>query len=210
MDNIWLGRYPGKSGVVDDKKMYEDTKKVLEELEIAVDPTSSLTEEEVNHLFRIINKLRDRGCGIIYISHKMEEILRISDEVTVMRDGKWVDTRSAKELTTDKIIKLMVGRDLTNRFPPKTNEPGEVIMEVKNLTGTYQPSIQNVSFKLRKGEILGVAGLVGSKRTELLETIFGIAQHCEGEILLHGKKVENTDSRKAIKNKCFRICPETD
>ena len=83
-------------------------------------------------------------------------------------------------------------------------------MEVKNLTGTYQPSIQNVSFKLRKGEILGVAGLVGSKRTELLETIFGIAQHCEGEILLHGKKVENTDSRKAIKNKCFRICPETD
>ena len=181
MDNIWLGRYPGKSGVVDDKKMYEDTKKVLEELEIAVDPTSSLTEEEVNHLFRIINKLRDRGCGIIYISHKMEEILRISDEVTVMRDGKWVDTRSAKELTTDKIIKLMVGRDLTNRFPPKTNEPGEVIMEVKNLTGTYQPSIQNVSFKLRKGEIL-----------------------------LHGKKVENTDSRKAIKNKCFRICPETD
>lgn len=181
IDNIWLGRYPGKSGVVDDKKMYEDTKKVLEELEIAVDPTSSLTEEEVNHLFRIINKLRDRGCGIIYISHKMEEILRISDEVTVMRDGKWVDTRSAKELTTDKIIKLMVGRDLTNRFPPKTNEPGEVIMEVKNLTGTYQPSIQNVSFKLRKGEIL-----------------------------LHGKKVENTDSRKAIKNKCFRICPETD
>lgn len=233
MDNIWLGRYPGKAGVVSDKEMYEETKKVLEELEIDVDPkikmaklsvsqrqmveiakavsynakilvldepTSSLTEEEVKHLFRIINKLRARGCGIIYISHKMEEILQISDEVTVMRDGKWVDTKPAKELTTDKIIKLMVGRDLTNRFPPKTNKPGEVILEVKNLTATYQPSIKDVSFKLRKGEILGVAGLVGSKRTELLETIFGIAHHSEGEILLHGKKVENTNSRKAIRN----------
>lgn len=194
MDNIWLGRYPGKAGVVSDKEMYEETKKVLEELEIDVDPkikmaklsvsqrqmveiakavsynakilvldepTSSLTEEEVKHLFRIINKLRARGCGIIYISHKMEEILQISDEVTVMRDGKWVDTKPAKELTTDKIIKLMVGRDLTNRFPAKTNKPGEVILEVKNLTATYQPSIKDVSFKLRKGEILGVAGLVG-------------------------------------------------
>jgi methyl-galactoside transport system ATP-binding protein len=233
MDNIWLGRYPGKSGIVNEKEMHEKTKAILEELEIDLnpktkmaklsvsqrqmaeiakavsynakilvldEPTSSLTEEEVKHLFKIINKLRDRGCGIIYISHKMQEILTISDDVTIMRDGKWVDTKPAKELTTDKIIKLMVGRDLTNRFPPKTNKPGEVILEVKNLTGTYQPSIQNVSFNLRAGEILGVAGLVGSKRTELLETIFGIAHHNEGEILLHGKKVENRDSRKAIKN----------
>lgn len=130
----------------------------------------------------------------------MEEILEISNDVTIMRDGKWIDTLNAKELTTDKIIKLMVGRDLTNRFPPKTNTPGEVIMEVKNLTGKYQPSIQNVSFGLKKGEILGIAGLVGSKRTELLETIFGIAQHSEGEVILHGKKVDNKDSRTAIKN----------
>ena len=94
----------------------------------------------------------------------------------------------------------MVGRDLTNRFPPKTNTPGEVIMEVKNLTGKYQPSIQDVSFELKKGEILGIAGLVGSKRTELLETIFGIAKHSEGEVILHGNKVDNKDSRAAIKN----------
>ena len=233
MDNIWLGRYPGNNGIINEKAMFDETKKVLDELEINIspkakmaklsvsqrqmveiakavsynakilvldEPTSSLTSEEVNHLFKIINKLRDRGCGIIYISHKMEEILRISDDVTIMRDGKWIDTLGAKELTTDKIIKLMVGRDLTNRFPPKTNEPGEVIMEVKNLTGTYQPSIQNVSFNLRKGEILGVAGLVGSKRTELLETIFGIAKHRTGEIILHGNKVNNKDSRTAIKN----------
>lgn len=233
MDNIWLGRYPGNAGVVSEKIMYDETKKILDELEIDVnpkvkmarlsvsqrqmveiakavsynakilvldEPTSSLTTEEVKHLFKIINKLKAKGCGIIYISHKMEEILEISDDVTIMRDGKWIDTIPAKDLTTDKIIKLMVGRDLTHRFPPKTNKPGEVILEVKNLTGTYQPSIKDVSFELKKGEILGVAGLVGSKRTELLETIFGIARHNEGEVILHGKKVENTDSRRAIKN----------
>ncbi|MDZ7547909.1 ATP-binding cassette domain-containing protein, partial [Clostridium perfringens] len=195
MDNIWLGRYPGNAGIVSEKIMYEETKKILDELEIEVnpkvkmaklsvsqrqmveiakavsynakilvldEPTSSLTTEEVNHLFRIINKLKSKGCGIIYISHKMEEILEISDDVTIMRDGKWIDTIPSKDLTTDKIIKLMVGRDITNRFPPKTNKPGELILEVKNLTGTYQPSVQNVSFELKKGEILGVAGLVGS------------------------------------------------
>ena len=136
----------------------------------------------------------------MYISHKMEEILEISDDVTIMRDGKWISTEEASNLTTDKIIKLMVGRDLTNRFPPKTNEPGEVILEVKNLTGKYEPSVKNISFELKKGEILGVAGLVGSRRTELLETIFGIRHHSEGEVILHGKKVDNKDSRSAIKN----------
>lgn len=233
MDNIWLGRYPSKGGIISEKKMFDDTKKIFDELEIDVnpkikmaklsvsqrqmveiakavsydakilvldEPTSSLTHEEVEHLFKIISKLKSKGCGIIYISHKMEEILQISDDVTIMRDGKWIDTLAASELTTDKIIKLMVGRDLTNRFPPKTNKPGDVILEVKNLTGAYQPSIKNASFELRKGEILGVAGLVGSKRTELLETIFGIAHHSEGEILLHGKPVDNKNSMTAIKN----------
>lgn len=233
MDNIWLGRYPGNKGVVNAKKMFEETEKVFKELEIDVnpktkmgklsvsqrqmveiakavsynakilvldEPTSSLTQEEVDHLFKIINKLKAKGCGIIYISHKMEEILEISDEVTIMRDGKWIATEDAKELTTDRIIKLMVGRDLTNRFPPKTNKPSDVILEVKNLTGKYEPAIKDVSFELKKGEILGIAGLVGSRRTELLETIFGIRHHSEGELILHGKKVENKDSRIAINN----------
>lgn len=184
------------------RQMVEIAKAVSYNAKILVldEPTSSLTQQEVSHLFRIINLLRDRGCGIIYISHKMEEILQISDEVTVMRDGKWIATEDAKDLTTDKIIKLMVGRDLVDRFPPKTNEPKDQILEIKNLTGKYQPSIQNISFELRKGEILGVAGLVGSKRTELLETIFGIASHSEGEILLHGKPIDNKDSTTAIKN----------
>ena len=98
------------------------------------EPTSSLTEEEVEHLFRIINMLRDRGCGIIYISHKMAEIKRISDEITIMRDGTWVATEPADDLSMDDIIRLMVGRELTNQFPPKTNKPGEVALEVEHLT----------------------------------------------------------------------------
>ena len=117
-----------------------------------------------------------------------------------MRDGKWIATEEAKDLTTDKIIKLMVGRDLTNRFPPKTNKPSDVILEVKNLTGKYEPAVKDISFELKKGEILGIAGLVGSRRTELLETIFGIRHHSSGELILHGKKVENKDSRVAINN----------
>lgn len=187
---------------VSQRQMVEIAKAVSYDAKILVldEPTSSLTEEEVEHLFKIMNKLRDKGVALVYISHKMEEILRISDEVTIMRDGKWVATEKAEDLTTDKIIKLMVGRDLTNRFPPKTNVPGDVMLEVKNLTGKYMPSCIDVSFELHKGEILGVAGLVGSRRTELLETIFGISHHESGEVILHGKKVENKDSRTAIKN----------
>lgn len=187
---------------VSQRQMVEIAKAVSYDAQILVldEPTSSLTEEEVKHLFKIINKLRDKGVAIVYISHKMEEILRISDEVTIMRDGKWIATEHAENLTTDKIIKLMVGRDLTNRFPPKTNVLGQVMLEVKNLTGKYEPTCKDVSFELHQGEILGIAGLVGSRRTELLETIFGIARHERGEILLNGKLINNKDSKTAIKN----------
>lgn len=233
MDNIWLGRYPKKGGLmVDEKKMYEDTKAVFDELGIETDPrrimstmpvsqrqmaeiakavsyhskvivfdepTSSLTEQEVEHLFKIINMLRDRGCGIIYISHKMAEILRIADEVTVMRDGTWVATEPAKNLTTEHIIKLMVGRELNNQFPPKTNRPGEVALEVEHLTAQYS-ILKDVSFKVRKGEIIGLAGLDGSGRTETLENLFGIATRKSGTIKLDGKEVSNRNARESIKN----------
>lgn len=233
MDNIWLGRYPKKGGLmVNEKKMLEDTTAVFEDLGIDCDPkrimstmpvsqrqmteiakavsyeskvivfdepTSSLTEQEVEHLFQIINMLRDRGCGIIYISHKMAEILRIADEVTVMRDGTWVATEPAKDLTTEHIIKLMVGRELNNQFPPKTNKPGEVALEVDNLTAQYS-LLKDVSFKVKKGEIVGLAGLDGSGRTETLENIFGIATRKSGEIKLDGKKILNRTARESIKN----------
>ena len=229
MDNIWLGRYPKKGPMVDEKKMYDDTKALFEKLEIDVDPkrimstmpvsqrqmaeiakavsfnskiivfdepTSSLTEEEVEHLFKIINMLRD---GIIYISHKMAEILRISDDITVMRDGTWVATKPAKEMTMDEIIRLMVGRELTNQFPPKTNKPGDVALEVENLTAQYS-LLRDVSFKVRRGEIVGLAGLDGSGRTETLENIFGIATRKSGTIKLDGKVCTNRNARESIKN----------
>lgn len=233
LDNIWLGRYPQKGFFIDEKKMYDDTKKIFEELEIDVDPrskvadlavserqmieiakavsynskiivmdepTSSLTEKEVEHLFKIINKLRDRGCGIVYISHKMEEIKAISDDITILRDGKWIATESVADLSTDQIINMMVGRDLTNRFPPKDNVVKECILKVDGLTAAKQPSINNICFELHKGEILGIAGLVGAKRTDIVETIFGIREKVSGNIFLNGKEVKNKTPNEAIEN----------
>ena len=232
MDNIWLGRYPTKGGIIDERKMYRDTKALFDELEVDVDPrrimstmpvsqrqmveiakavsfhseiivfdepTSSLTEEEVEHLFRIIQMLRSRGVGIIYISHKMAEIKRISDDITVMRDGQWVATRPAAELEMKDIIKLMVGRELTNQFPPKTNKPGEVYLKVEGLTGTYN-QLRDVSFEARRGEILGFAGLDSSGRTETLESIFGIRTRKDGKIFLDGKEIRNRNAGESIKN----------
>ena len=233
MENMWLGRFPLKAGLVDHKKMYNDTKAVLDDLEIKVDPkaiigtmavsqrqmleiakavsynakilvldepTSSLTSEEVEHLFRIMRRLCEQGVGIIYISHKMDEIKRISDEVTIMRDGQWISTDKTENLSTDDIIKRMVNREMTNRFPAKDNVPGDVLMEVSHLTGKYMPTCQDVSFGLRAGEVLGVAGLVGSRRTELLSTIFGIMARESGEIKLNGKPISNKTPRQSIKN----------
>ena len=186
---------------VSKRQMVEIAKAVSYHSKIIVfdEPTSSLTEVEVEHLFRIINMLRDRGCGIIYISHKMEEILRISDEVTIMRDGQYVATKPAKDLTMEEIIKLMVGRELTNRFPPKTNKPGEVILEVEHLSGKYT-RLKDASFQLKKGEVLGIAGLDGSGRTEVLENLFGAMTKGGGTIRLHGKQIQNNSPKESIKN----------
>ena len=186
---------------VSQRQMVEIAKAVSYDAKIIVfdEPTSSLTEVEVEHLFRIINMLRDKGCGIIYISHKMEEILRISDDVTIMRDGQWVATRPAAELTMDEIIRLMVGRELTSRFPPKSNKQGDVILEVQGMSGRYT-RLKEASFQLRKGEILGIAGLDGSGRTEVLENLFGVMTREGGSIKLHGRPIENRTPREAIKN----------
>ena len=233
MDNLWLGRFPLIGGVmVNERKMYKDTKAIFEELEIDVDPhrimstmpvsqrqmveiakavsynskvivfdepTSSLTEEEVEHLFRIIHMLRDRGVGIIYISHKMAEIKRISDTITIMRDGTWVASEPAEKLEMNDIIRLMVGRELTNQFPPKTNKPGEVYLKVENLTAQYS-LLRDVSFEARRGEVVGLAGLDGSGRTETLENIFGVATRKSGTITLDGKPCLNRSAEESIKN----------
>ena len=186
---------------VSQRQMVEIAKAVSYDSKIIVfgEPTSSLTETAVEHLFRIIDMLKSKGCGIIYISHKMDEILRISDDVTIMRDGTWVATRPARELTMDEIIRLMVGRELTNRFPPKTNTPGEVILDVSHISGKYT-RLKDASFQLRKGEVLGIAGLDGSGRTEVLENLFGAMTREGGTITLHGKEIRNRTPRESIKN----------
>ena len=163
------------------------------------EPTSSLNDREAERLFEIIEQLKKEGCAIIYISHKMEEIMRISDDITVMRDGKLIATRRASELTLDEIIRLMVGRELTERFPPKSKEIGEVILKAEHISGRYS-LLSDVSFNVRRGEILGIAGLDGAGRTELLETLFGIRERSDGNILLHGKPIKNKNARDSKKN----------
>lgn len=170
----------------------EIAKAVSQQAKVVIfdEPTSSLSDNEVEALFRIMNDLRDKGVTMVYISHKMDEIKRIADDITVMRDGSYVGTWSADELTTEQIIEKMVGRELTNVYPPKENTPGEVVMEVKNLSSIHSKSFQDVSFKLRKGEILGFGGLVGAQRTELMEGLFGIRGVASGEVYMHGKKIK--------------------
>ncbi|MFV0499011.1 MAG: sugar ABC transporter ATP-binding protein [Bacilli bacterium] len=228
MDNIWLGRYPGIGLFVNEKKMYIKTKEIFKNLNINLDPktkcgdlsvsqmqmveiakavsynsklivmdepTSSLSEKEVNHLFNIIDILKNQGTSIIYISHKMDEILKISDEVTIMRDGKHIATKNAQNLTKEEIVKLMVGRELTSMFPPKTNIIEDTILEVKHLTSD---NFDDITFELHKGEVLGIAGLVGAKRTELIETIFGLRKYNKGKLILKGKEIKIKSPHSAI------------
>ena len=163
------------------------------------EPTSSLSDNEVEALFRIMNDLRDKGVAMFYISHKMDEIKRIADDITIMRDGTYVGTWPASELTTDQIIAKMVGRELTNVYPERKNEPGDVILEVNDLCSIHANSFQHVSFNLRKGEILGFGGLVGAQRTELLEGIFGIRGIESGEIKINGAPVKIKKPSDAMK-----------
>ena len=175
---------------VSKRQMVEIAKAVSYDSKVIVfdEPTSSLNEREAETLFDVIKRLKDEGRAIIYISHKMEEILRISDDVTVMRDGKLIATRSARDITTDEIIKLMVGRELNDRYPSRSYSGGEVILSVKGLCGAHS-HLKDADLVLRRGEILGVAGLDGSGRTELVETLFGLREKSCGEIALNGRPV---------------------
>ena len=184
---------------VSERQMVEIARAVSYDAKILVldEPTSSLTSEEAQKLFSIISMLKERGVGIIYISHKMDEILRISDRVTVMRDGETVATEDAKSLTTERIIKLMVGRELKNRYPKRDTPPGLPLLEVDGLSGRYN-KLKNASLVVRSGEVLGLAGLDGSGRSELLECIFGLSSRKEGRVLIEGKEVTPSSPAKAI------------
>ena len=173
--------------------MVEIAKAVSYDSDILImdEPTSALTDREVEHLFKIIRTLKAQGTGIVYITHKMNELFEIADEVSVFRDGRFVGEHAAADVTRDDIIRLMVGREITEMFPKETVPIGEVALSVRNLT--LEGRFRDISFDLRKGEILGFAGLVGSGRSNVAETLFGVTPATSGTIAIDGLEI-------AIKN----------
>lgn len=163
------------------------------------EPTSAITEKEVIQLFKIVNDLKKKGVSFIFITHKMDEVFKITDEITVFRDGKFVGTEDASSLTREKLIEMMVGREITQMFPKEEAVIGDVIMSVRNLkkNGLFE----DISFDLRRGEILGLAGLMGAGRTEVVESIFGYRKLDGGEIFINGRKFNINSPRDAIKHK---------
>ena len=178
---------------VANRQMIEIAKAVSYDSDVLImdEPTSALTDREVTHLFKIIGTLKAQGKGIVYITHKMNELFEIADEVSVFRDGKFVGEKPASEVTRDEIIKMMVGREITQMFPKLTVPIGEVVLSVKGLT--LQGKFHDISFDLRKGEILGLAGLVGSGRSNVAETIFGVTPATAGIIEIDGREIKIRD-----------------
>lgn len=231
VDNLFLGRYPKKFGVVDEQRMLAESSKLFASLNMNVnpgtvmrtmsvsqrqmveiakavsynariivldEPTSSLTEPEVKKLFSIVNSLKEKGVSFVYISHKMDEIFEVCDEVSVLRDGNMVFTSPVKDTDMDKLISAMVGRSLDKRFPDVDNTPGSDYLEIRSLSTKYEPHLYDISFTVKKGEIFGLYGLVGAGRSELLESIFGIRTIATGDIILNGKKLRFDSSKDAM------------
>lgn len=165
--------------------------------------TSSLTAEETEKLFKIMETLRDEGVGLVFISHKLEEIFRFCDDVLVIRDGQDMGTQPVKGVTEDQLIQLMVGREIGDRFPPKTNTPGDVILEAQHLNRGDR--VKDASFTLRRGEVLGIAGLVGAGRSELVRIIFGADKPESGKILIDGVEVKINSPADAIDQGIFLV-----
>jgi methyl-galactoside transport system ATP-binding protein len=222
VDNMFLGRYPTKFGMIDEGVMKVKCNKLFRSLDMNVnpstimrtmsvsqrqmveiakavsynakvivldEPTSSLSEREVKKLFSIVDNLRKKGVSFVFISHKMDEIFQICDDVVVLRDGHVIFQKPVKDTTMKEIVAGMVGRSLDQRFPALTNKPGEVILDVENLSTKYDPFLKDISFSVRKGEIFGIYGLVGAGRSELLESIFGLRTLSSGKITYAGKRI---------------------
>ncbi|WP_050614477.1 sugar ABC transporter ATP-binding protein [Bacillus testis] len=183
---------------VGEQQMIEIAKALMTQAEVIImdEPTAALTEREIEKLFEVIESLKSKGVSIVYISHRMEEIFAICDRITVMRDGKTVDTKPIPETSFDEVVTKMVGRELKDRFPERNVKLGEVILEVKGLTNTR--SFQDISFSVREGEVVGVSGLMGAGRTEIMRSIFGIDPLEAGEIWLNGKKTTIKNPAQAV------------
>ncbi|KQU97746.1 D-ribose transporter ATP-binding protein [Ensifer sp. Root31] len=186
---------------VANRQMVEIAKAVSYESDVLImdEPTSALTEREVAHLFEIIRDLRSQGIGIVYITHKMNELFEIADEFSVFRDGKYIGTHASSDVTRDDIIRMMVGREITQMFPKEEVPIGDVILSVNNLT--LDGVFHDVSFDVRAGEILGIAGLVGSGRSNVAETLFGVTPASSGTIAIDGKTVSIDSPNTAIRNR---------
>lgn len=201
-------RTPVGSLGIGQQQLVEIAKALSQEAKILVldEPTAALTESEVKTLFTILKKLKERGVGMIYISHKLDEVFRMSDRITVLRDGRTVGTNAAADLTKDKVIAMMVGRDVGDIFPKPDHEFGDVALEVRGLTAYStdvgdKKLVDNVGFSVRKGEVLGIAGLMGAGRTELLMAIFGAWRgKTDGEISVEGRNVGIGSPTNAIEN----------
>ena len=193
---------------VANRQMVEIAKAISYNADIIVmdEPTSAITEQEVAHLFKIIGELKEKDVSIIYITHKMDEVFAISDDISVLRDGEFIGCDRAENLDKGKLISMMVGRELTHMFPKTEVEQGEVILSVRNLAS---PGLfSGVSFDLHRGEILGIAGLMGAGRTEVVETIFGIRPRSEGTVSLFGEEINITHPEQAIEKKMALLTEE--
>lgn len=188
-----------------DRQMVEIAKSLSRNAKVILmdEPTSSLLSHEVERLFEIIEDLKAKGIGVVFISHKLEEIATCCDRVQVLRDGKDIGVRVVRETNENELVKMMVGREITDVYPKKTNVPGEVVLEVKGLSRAGK--VKDVSFSARKGEVFGIAGLVGAGRSELVRLIFGADKKDAGEIYMNGKKVEIKSPGDAIRHGIFLV-----
>ncbi len=191
---------PMRNMSVSARQMCEIAKAISYNSKIIVldEPTSSLTEPEVKKLFQMLRKLKQQGISIIFISHKMDEIFQICDEISVLRDGSMVMSKNVKDTDMNELISAMVGRSLDKRFPEVNNQPGDVIFSVRNLSTKFKPHIQDISFDVREGEIFGLYGLVGAGRTELMETIFGVRTRASGRVYYRGKLMNFNSAKEAM------------
>jgi methyl-galactoside transport system ATP-binding protein len=200
---------PMKKMSVSQRQMCEIAKAISYDSKVIVldEPTSSLTAPEVAKLFKMMRQLKEQGISLIYISHKMDEIFEICDQISVLRDGSLVMTKDSKDTDMNELISAMVGRSLDNRFPPVDNTPGDVILSIQNLSTKYAPKLQNISFDVREGEIFGLYGLVGAGRTEFLETVFGIRTRAAGNVIYNGRLM-NFNSPKDAMDHGFALITE--
>ena len=191
---------PMKTMSVSARQMVEIAKAISYNAKLIVldEPTSSLTVREVAKLFEMMRSLKAQGISLVYISHKMDEIFEICDEISVLRDGKMVLTKPARETDMNELIAAMVGRALDNRFPPVDNTPGNVALSVQHLSTKFAPNLQDISFDVREGEIFGLYGLVGAGRTELLETMFGVRTRAAGRVYYKGRLMNFASSQDAM------------